>query len=292
MYKVLVIIFFISFLPLSVYAQSIKIKSVVYSKESYTPLSFANIGIVNKFTATITNEKGYFEIEVAATDTLVFSMVGYQTLKVVAGQCRDEVLMEAQNFQLPEIVIQPGKFTNIEIGFHRGRQTGKYIGCPQLAVFINNPVKIEGIVQKVHFWMGWENPAFDWQILKVRIRVYKRDSVSGLPSTDILTQQIMVDIAREKVYKKHIEIDLKNYHILFPDEGAFIGLDLIGFIDTQGSFIKYMDRRQHLYISSTEVFPDIYTYTYALGQWQKGSSGRYRGLNNARFGVEVKFPAQ
>ena len=59
-----------------------KISGTIVSE--FTSLALSNVNIINlsKSKGTITNAKGFFEIEATATDTLHISMIGFQSLKI------------------------------------------------------------------------------------------------------------------------------------------------------------------------------------------------------------------
>ena len=88
-----IIFLFLFIVHFSAVAQK-QLKGTIFSKEKNTPLSFVNISILDKNTATISDENGNFEIQVKPTDTLIFSMVGYQTLRIAATQCKEKIFLE------------------------------------------------------------------------------------------------------------------------------------------------------------------------------------------------------
>jgi hypothetical protein len=78
------IVFF--FLSLTAIAQvnpiSQKVTGTIVNDNTLLPVSNANVINVNKVKGTITNTKGYFELEVSVSDTLHISILGYQSLKI------------------------------------------------------------------------------------------------------------------------------------------------------------------------------------------------------------------
>ena len=59
-----------------------KVSGIILSANTQIPLSNVNIINVNKMKGTTTDEKGLFEIEVTASDTLHLSILGFQSLKI------------------------------------------------------------------------------------------------------------------------------------------------------------------------------------------------------------------
>ncbi len=59
-----------------------KVSGIIVSANTQIPFSNVNIINVNKMKVTTTNEKGLFEIEVTASDTLHLFILGFQSLKI------------------------------------------------------------------------------------------------------------------------------------------------------------------------------------------------------------------
>lgn len=59
-----------------------KVSGIIVNDNTLFPLSNVNIININRVKGTITNEKGYFEIEAAASDTLHISCIGFQSIRV------------------------------------------------------------------------------------------------------------------------------------------------------------------------------------------------------------------
>lgn len=59
-----------------------KVAGVVVNDNTLFPLSNVNIININKVKGTISNDKGYFEIEASPTDTLHITCIGFQSIKV------------------------------------------------------------------------------------------------------------------------------------------------------------------------------------------------------------------
>ena len=79
-------IFFIFMLTLTVSAQDNpivqKVTGTVINGNTLFPISNVNVININKVKGTVTNSRGYFELEVSVSDTLHISILGYQSLRV------------------------------------------------------------------------------------------------------------------------------------------------------------------------------------------------------------------
>ena len=59
-----------------------KVTGTIINDNTLLPVSNANVINVNKVKGTVTNSRGYFELEVAVNDTLHITLLGYQSLRV------------------------------------------------------------------------------------------------------------------------------------------------------------------------------------------------------------------
>jgi hypothetical protein len=82
-YFTLLFLFFISF---SITAQESndvqKVFGTIVNDNTLFPITNANVINVNKVKGTVTNTRGYFEIEATVNDTLHITLLGYQSLRV------------------------------------------------------------------------------------------------------------------------------------------------------------------------------------------------------------------
>lgn len=78
------VVFFFLFISTAVLAQDVsqKVSGTIVNDNGLVPISSVNVINLNKVRGTISNTKGFFEIEVSVNDTLHFSMIGFQSIKV------------------------------------------------------------------------------------------------------------------------------------------------------------------------------------------------------------------
>ena len=80
-----VVFFFMGFVA-TVSAQELdtpkKVTGTILNDNSKTPIENVNVINLNKVLGTVTNAKGYFELEATANDTLHISYIGFQSIKV------------------------------------------------------------------------------------------------------------------------------------------------------------------------------------------------------------------
>jgi hypothetical protein len=94
----------------------VKVTGTVKDENSLKTLSNVHIINLNTVKGSITNEKGYFEIEASINDTLHFSIIGFQTLRVrvtndwISTKVTEIKLIE-KAYTLDEVVVGPLNLT-------------------------------------------------------------------------------------------------------------------------------------------------------------------------------------
>ena len=100
------------FLSLPIGAQTFVIGQVI-DAATKEPLPYVNIGLLNKNIGTVSDETGYFELEVNteqnSRDTLRFSMIGFETksytLNDFINQNEIEVYLTEKSTALDEVIL-------------------------------------------------------------------------------------------------------------------------------------------------------------------------------------------
>ena len=116
MKKVLLIVFYLafSFTALVSGQESIKLSGQIIDSKNLQPVSYATIAVVMKNTGVISDDKGFFTIQVPSdTSTLVISSVGYKTKKekLVPGRVSSFYYfkLEEEVKQLDEVTVTAEK---------------------------------------------------------------------------------------------------------------------------------------------------------------------------------------
>ena len=114
------VVFFFMLLSTHAIAQGLispqKVSGIIVSANTQIPLSNVNIINVNKMKGTTTDEKGLFEIEVTASDTLHLSILGFQSLKIKVTNDWiknnfTKIYLTEKAYALEEVVIRPFNLT-------------------------------------------------------------------------------------------------------------------------------------------------------------------------------------
>jgi hypothetical protein len=104
-------------------------KGTVIDAESKAPLSYVNIGVRGKNMGVISRDDGAFDIDLskaAPDDTLVFSMIGYESAMFKTAELRTttrDVRLKPKIYQLKEVVITDKKKKPIKLGRYSPSKT-------------------------------------------------------------------------------------------------------------------------------------------------------------------------
>ena len=117
--KYFVVLFFVlfsSYVNAQVTSQNERVSGTIINENSLFPLSNVNIINVNKVKGTVSNSRGFFEIEAAINDTLHISCIGFQSLKVRVTNDwvknkTTKIQLTQRAYALDEVVVRPYNLT-------------------------------------------------------------------------------------------------------------------------------------------------------------------------------------
>ncbi len=114
------VVFFFLLASLNAFAQVLepvqKVSGTIINDNTKFPLANVNIININKVKGATTNDRGYFEIEVSANDTLHISILGFQSLKIKVTNDwiktkPTTIHLTEKAYALDEIIIRPYNLT-------------------------------------------------------------------------------------------------------------------------------------------------------------------------------------
>ena len=227
------------------------------------PLPFVNIGVLKKELGTVSNEDGFFFLEVPdlfAKETLRFSMIGFDErdfqvadLEAILLSNNTLVLAEQTTF-LEEVVLTAEKKWDTRVSGNSTTSkllitgfTSNQLGN-EIALFVKvkkTPAYIEGIQFSVV-----ENI---YPEVRFRVNVYSSDY--RFPDENILKENIFVTLKQSEGLRS---VDLKDYDILVDDD-IFISLEWID--EDLGS--------EGLWFSAGVFGKSIYARSTSQAEWKK-----------------------
>jgi hypothetical protein len=114
------VVFFFLVLSVTAFAQvsepSQKVNGIIINNSTKQPLSNVNIINVNKVRGATTDSRGYFEIDVQPNDTLHFTILGFQSLRVRVTNDwiknkSTKIQLTEKAIALEEVIIRPFNLT-------------------------------------------------------------------------------------------------------------------------------------------------------------------------------------
>ncbi|HEY4628607.1 MAG TPA: carboxypeptidase-like regulatory domain-containing protein [Flavobacterium sp.] len=114
------VVFFFLVLSKAAIAQDIqssqKVNGIIINNNTRQPLPYVNIININKVRGATTDSRGYFEIDVQPNDTLHFTILGYQSLRVRVTNDwiknkSTKIQLTEKAIALEEVIIRPFNLT-------------------------------------------------------------------------------------------------------------------------------------------------------------------------------------
>lgn len=93
-----------------------KVSGIIINDNTMLPVGNVNIINLNKVTGTISNEKGFFELKVEATDTLHISLIGFKSIRVRVTNdwiknITTTIYLTEKAIAIEEIIVKPYNLT-------------------------------------------------------------------------------------------------------------------------------------------------------------------------------------
>jgi hypothetical protein len=250
--------------------QEINLKGKILDSKAGHPLSFATIEILSLKTGTITDREGNFSLQVIPhdiiRDTIIFSHVGYKKKNMPVQDFIHSgkvIVLDEMPVMLDEINVTPGKYSTQILGVRDNKpsamQYANVFGANK-GNFMKNDRKKSGWIKSVSYYIHPDgNP-----LTPFRVRIYGVDE-NQKPCKDILNSSIVISANGPG----WVKADLSEYHVPFPEEGAFVTMEWInsgaGFYFEKEVAVKGMDGKP-------ETVKRKY-YGQSLGTvWQKGEA--------------------
>lgn len=199
----------------SAHAQNSLLKSKVVDARGGQGVAYVNIGIPGKNVGTVSNEQGHFELRLTdnqLSDTLLFSCIGYETVRVPANLLRElemPVTLTPKVAELKQVQVEASKlkekyfgiFTEspvVQAGFN-DNILGKECGVP---MFTKHPALLDQV--QINFGKCTYDSVF------FRLNVYQK-SDSGRYE-NILREPLVYAYSKLEI-NETLAIDLRAYNI-------------------------------------------------------------------------------
>ncbi|MFC4816349.1 carboxypeptidase-like regulatory domain-containing protein [Flavobacterium sp. GCM10023249] len=238
--------------------------------ENNQPIPYVNILVENENIGTTSDLDGSFALGIKEEKTLIFSILGYEKLKLKSTQAT-VVKMRSTTYQLGEISIVNKKETKqLEIGktensirqaFENGPRFDakffpflpKYTKTKYVKkVIIYTESSIEKATVKIHFYQIGDD---------------------GLPGEELLEKDY---IATVKKGSRMTQFDLSSLNIIFPKKGLFVAIERL-FVESNklektvaaSDPSKTKTQRMYYPLPFYNFVENEFTYTFLGGKWTK-----------------------
>lgn len=224
------------FLSFGIYAQENIISGEIKDSQTNSSLEYVNIGIVNKNTGTVSNEKGIFKLKlnekVNPNDTIVFSHIGFETKKIIVNQLKSEqnvIPMAASENSLKEVVVTFKKPKPKQFG-----RSAKGLGLMHFNFFTALDKTVDDYLSRergMEFRIKKDCKLTDFNFnitsnefksVKFRLNFYKVEN--GLPSKILIEKDIIFEVKDNKLGL--FTLDLKSYDIYLDKEMGDIAVTI------------------------------------------------------------------
>ncbi|PTX12242.1 carboxypeptidase-like protein [Pontibacter mucosus] len=224
MYSKPLVLLLLLFVSTSIHAQALRISGRVVNTTTQQPIPYANIGIAGKAIGTVATASGDFaftvkEGQLASTDKLVASCVGYESMVIALDAGKLEVLqisLKPQVVEIAEVKVQTGKPRKKVLGkddraffthynFYTVHDTAAH---DRLGREVGNFIKLSKAcyVNDFNVYVGWS----EFTSVKFRLNIY--DVVDDLPGESLLQEDVIFEAKGSN--PGWVQVDLKGYNIL------------------------------------------------------------------------------
>ncbi|MFP4847023.1 carboxypeptidase-like regulatory domain-containing protein [Winogradskyella sp. PE311] len=211
----------------TLYAQIIPFNGKLLDHKTKEPIAFAHIQFKNSNIGVSTTEDGKFKlvIEKKLLNSEVFiSCLSYKDTLVIANQIYNkDFYLQPKTVQLKEVVIEKYEAKKVTIGTIKGKKKTRHLhrqDTTMIAQFITGN-KINSSIN----YLEKVTLKFTDKIInqsKIRIRIYDRDSISGAPLNDLLSESIIININNTQ---KKYEVDFADFFVEVPEDGFFVAIE-------------------------------------------------------------------
>jgi hypothetical protein len=187
------------------------------------PVEYANIGIVGKNVGTVSNDKGYFSLQIEEkynNDSLLFTCIGYRPYLIKVSEFRKlqnhSISLEEKVTQIQTVLVLPKKYAQKKLGVTtRNKSFSAGFSDNQLGYEMGIMMKVKktAFIQTVNLNIN----QCTYDSILYRLNIYK---VKGkMNFENILTKPIYIKLPKSML-NKTVTIDLTSYNLML--QGYFL----------------------------------------------------------------------
>lgn len=290
--KLMKSIIFLFLFPFISYSQSF----CFLDKKNGKPVSYVMAYLYNKNAIVklkYSDENGKLNLEPNENYTnLVLECLGYESLYLKKEDVAEKIYLNPNFIELKEVEVtyQP----SIILGNNFKKRSLDLMGLVkdkfELSFFIENTLKKPTLIKNFKFFYTKKTDNLTYVL---RFKMYKKLENSDYSNELVEMPNNIFEIKEKKMKEAFYTIDLSDYNLILPTEGAFLSLEVINILDENNSeFINDSRQNKHLlYISSSEKYPKNHTMfnfkDQRIGVGKNENSLGWKKFINAKFVLEV-----
>lgn len=266
-------------------AQTFEFKGKLLDKETHDPIIYANLSFLNTEKGISTTEEGKFSMYINQEDLnakIHISCLNYKdTIISVKSLMNKTIFLSQKSEVLQEIILTNLKQQKVELDPVKRKVYPLHSrGLRMIAKYFPNTKKNEccQYLSKIKI----QFPKDKLKKSKFRVRIFDKDSETGLPRNDLLVKNIAITIDKE-LKNATKEINLEDEFIKIPEDGFFIAIEKL-FIPYNKYYELPNDTLSVLYSPVLGLMKSKYknsnqNYTFSKGKWIKPSYLKQKGIS-------------
>jgi hypothetical protein len=219
---------------------------IIVDFETKKPIPYVAIEIIENGYGIYSNEDGKFILNIKNSESLRFSHLGYIPLIVKNKNLKDTLFLKKNVIDLDEIIILSGDLKVKKIGYIKKRKTLRWHIKPQtqLATLIKYKENLKkAYLKKIFIPISKDIPGSrSNKMLKTNVdfksvfRIHVYENNNDTPGINLTKKNILINCNQNT--DEILTIDISDEFIVFPPSGIFIGIEMIGELDTNGKIVE------------------------------------------------------
>jgi len=247
-WSILISISTLLFSCIEVFSQSSIISGIVVDDDQNQPIPFVHLYSLGNF-GTTCNENGFFRVKLDSRqnnkDSAIFSAIGFHEKKIaLAGLFSEDTLvikLSKKEYHLNEVQITPMEETVFLGPDYASGQLHLYFASSipfQIGIVIDVPFQAK--LKSAHYYIKKTK----YSKTPFRVRVYKYDTITNKPSTEVTKRRVLGKLEKRKGWAK---INLEDENIFVQKEKIFVAFEVVFMGDDYYHEMKLMEEELQVY---------------------------------------------
>ncbi|MBU1820627.1 MAG: carboxypeptidase-like regulatory domain-containing protein [Bacteroidetes bacterium] len=217
-------------LAMTAFAQK---QGIIADAASHAPLPFVNIySKINPKVGTYSGPDGKFTIPSSIqSDTLVFSLLGYQTYHVatVKKGFPDTLFLHEEPLQLATVFVKPTKKRMVRVGPSSSAGNlimGSFMASwhVELAALITSKFDTPLYIESIEMYLLLNAKSSEGGYVRVNLYSVVDNRLPGAP---LLNRSFLVKVDARHWRGKWHTVDVSDIQLMVPDDGLFVSVEFL-----------------------------------------------------------------